>query len=127
MQYVRFQAVAPGPRGICVGVFGLVNTLAKRGLLTPEQEAFRRLTNAWYDASYTDPSTVDPSVYDVAVNPGAVAWFKESAHHLLDRVGGYLGILDAHGVAWERAVSADPGRVVYEDEHQVVVVRVVPA
>jgi len=122
MQYLRFQAVEVGPRGIHVGVFGLVNTLAKQGLLTLEQEAFRRLNNDWYDANYTNPSDVDSSVYDREVNPGAVAWFKESAHHLIDRVDGYLHILDAHGVACQRVESLSPGRVVYEDADQVVVV-----
>jgi hypothetical protein len=61
-------------------------------------------------------------VYDPEVNPGAVAWFKTSATHLLDRVPGYLTLLAAHGVRCERLESADPGRIVYEDEHQVVVV-----
>ncbi len=61
-------------------------------------------------------------MYDPEVNPGAVAWFKASAVHLLDRVPGYLALLAAHQVACERLESADPGRIVYEDEDQVVVV-----
>jgi hypothetical protein len=61
-------------------------------------------------------------VYDRELNPLAVAWFKSSAHELFDRVPGYLEILAAHGVGFERVRSADPGRVIYEDEHQVVVV-----
>jgi hypothetical protein len=120
--YVRFQGTISTPRGVFTGVFGLVNGLAKRGRLTAEQERFRRANNAWYDAAYTDPSTVDPSVYDPELNPLAVAWFKSSARELIDRVAGYLEILAAHGVGCERVQSADPGRVVYEDEHQVVVV-----
>lgn len=61
-------------------------------------------------------------MYDPGVNPGAVAWFKGTATHLLDRIPDYLALLAAHGVPCERLESADPGRVVYEDEHQVVVV-----
>jgi len=51
-----------------------------------------------------------------------VAWFKDSAHHLLERVEPYLKLLDAHQVPWERLERADPGRIIYEDEVQVVVV-----
>lgn len=57
------------------------------------------------------------------MNPGAVAWFKSTADELLARVPGYLDLLAAHDVACVRLRSAVvPGRVVYEDSTQVVVV-----
>ncbi|MEU4763965.1 hypothetical protein AB0H12_11960 [Actinosynnema sp. NPDC023794] len=120
--YVRFQGTVRHERGFFPGVFWLVNRLAREGVLTAEQERFRRENNDWFDAAYVTPSDVDPTVYDREVNPAAVAWFKASAHHLIERVDGYLEILAAHGVVCERVESGDPGRIVYEDEHQVVVV-----
>lgn len=42
--------------------------------------------------------------------------------HLLERVPGYLRILAAHGVECVRVELADPGTVIYDDPHQVVVV-----
>ncbi|WP_326945799.1 hypothetical protein OG439_40745 [Amycolatopsis sp. NBC_01307] len=105
------------------GFFGLINDLSRAGRLTSEQEEFRRTNHAWYEAHYTNPTTVDPTVYDPAVNPGATAWFKQSARQLVDRAAGYLGILDTHGVRCERLVSRQPpGRIVYEDADQIVVV-----
>ncbi|WP_258958321.1 hypothetical protein [Saccharopolyspora kobensis] len=100
-------------------MFGLVNGLARDGRLTEAQEAFRRTANDWYEANCTDPSSVDPTVYD---HPGATAWFKSSAVHLIDRVAGHLAILDAHRVGWVGLESLDPGRIRYEDAHQVVAV-----
>lgn len=120
--YVRYQSPARHQRGHFTGVFGLVNGLAREGKLTTEQEQFRRTNNDWYDSAYPDPSTIDPTVYDHDVNPRAVAWFKVTATHLIERVPGYLEILDAHGVECRVVRSSDPGRVVYEDEFQVVVV-----
>ncbi|MFI6873931.1 MULTISPECIES: hypothetical protein [Streptomyces] len=122
IEYVRFQSLAPDEHGRFKGVFGLVNNLGRAGALTAEQEEFRRVNNAWYDAAYTDPSTVDATVYDPAVNPGAAAWFKPTATHLFERLDGYLEILEAHGVAVRQVRSVDPGRVVYEDDVQIVVV-----
>ncbi|MFC8129372.1 hypothetical protein [Streptomyces sp. NPDC057302] len=120
--YVRFQSPSRHQRGHFTGVFGLVNGLARNGRLTAEQERFRRTNNDWYDNAYPDPSTVDPTIYDHDVNPRAVAWFKVTATHLIERVPGYLEILDAHGIECRVVRSSDPGRVVYEDEFQVVVV-----
>ncbi|MFJ9055375.1 hypothetical protein [Streptomyces sp. NPDC102409] len=122
VQYVRFQSPYRNPRGHFTGVFGLVNNLARDGRLSDGEESFRRRNNRWYDAAYTDPSTVDPDVYDDEINPGAAAWFKPSATHLLAPVSGYLEILSAHGVDCQALRSADPGRVIYEDDVQIVVV-----
>ncbi|MGH4033209.1 hypothetical protein ACQB60_30215 [Actinomycetota bacterium Odt1-20B] len=120
--YVRYQGTVRHERGHFPGVFVLVNGLARDGLLTEEQERFRRANNDWYDAAYLNPMHVDDTVYDREINPGAVAWFKLTATHLLERVPGYLEILAAHGVECRMVCSDDPGRVVYEDDVQVVVV-----
>ncbi|MGW1788082.1 hypothetical protein ACWCO0_27200 [Streptomyces tubercidicus] len=120
--YVRFQGTTRGPRGHFPGVFALANGLAREGKLSDEQYRFWRAGNDWYDANYPNPSHTDPNVYDPDLNPGAVAWFKATARHLIERVDGYLEILAAHEVACERVESTAPGRVVYEDEVQVVVV-----
>ncbi|WP_395372853.1 hypothetical protein OHU45_36570 [Streptomyces tubercidicus] len=120
--YVRFQGTTRSPRGHFPGVFALANGLAREGKLSDEQYRFWRAGNDWYDANYPNPSHTDPSVYDPDLNPGAVAWFKATARHLIERVDGYLEILAAHEVACERVESTAPGRVVYEDEVQVVVV-----
>ena len=120
MTFVRYQSPVPDRRGRRIGVFGLVNMLGNRGFLTAAEEDFRRTTNAWYDATYTNPSTIDPTVYDA--NPLAAAWFRSTAVELFEPIPRYLAILAAHNLPCERYTSDDPGRVVYEDEHQVVVV-----
>ncbi|WP_202878354.1 hypothetical protein [Kribbella jejuensis] len=94
--------------------------LSNRGYLSGDEERFRRTTNAWYDATYINPSTVDPSIY--ADNPDAASWFKPTAHHLFEPIPGYLEILAAHNVPCRRYTSPSPGRVLYEDPHQLVVV-----
>lgn len=121
-RFVRFQGSQVGPRGIRTGVFGLVNLLANAGLLTAEQDTFRRAANAWYDHKLTDPSDVVEGVYCHRTNPGVTAWFRADAHELIERVAGYLQILDTQGVPYEVARSVSPGRVIYEDADQVVVV-----
>lgn len=120
--YVRFQSTVRNQRGYFTGVFGLVNVLARSGKLGPEQERFRRTSNDWYNAAYPDPSTMDPTVYDHEIHPGAAAWFKSTSQDLIERVDGYLEILAAHGIECRMIQSSNPGRIVYEDEYQIVVV-----
>ncbi|AJZ86353.2 MULTISPECIES: hypothetical protein [Streptomyces] len=120
--YVRFQSTVRNERGYFTGVFGLINGLARDGKLTDEQERFRRANNDWYNVAYPDPSSVDPTVYDRELRPGAAAWFKSTSQDLIKRVDGYLEILAAHGIGCRMMRSSDPGRIVYEDEYQIVVV-----
>ena len=120
--FVRIQATTRNERGGFSGVFGLVNRLAFAGELSAEEDRFRRVNNHWYDAAYPNPSDVDPAVYDHELNPRAAAWFKITAGHLLERVDGYLAILDRHGVGYEVVRSDRPGRIIYEDPYQVVAV-----
>ncbi|ALO13313.1 hypothetical protein AQF52_7727 [Streptomyces venezuelae] len=120
--FVRFQGTVRGPRGNFPGVFALANGLAREGRLSGDEYTFWRTNNDWYDANYPDPSSTDPHVYDHVLHPGAAAWFKTTAVHLVDRVAGYLDLLAAHGVACERVESSSPGRIIYEDDVQVVVV-----
>lgn len=120
--YIRYQSPTPGKRGVHAGVFGLANTLARSGRLSDDEWAAWRAGNDWFDAAYPDPSKTDASVYDPKVNPRATAWFKDSATHLLERVAPYLALLARHGIPCERVESEDPGRVIYEDDVQIVIV-----
>ncbi|MFB7879179.1 hypothetical protein ACFC06_28370 [Nocardia sp. NPDC056064] len=119
-RYVRFQAIHPNRHGVCPGVFALVNGLSSEGRLSVEQERFRRSGNDWFTDHLVNPYEVDRRVYDRDRHPGAVAWFKATALPMIDRVSGYLDILDRHGIAWERLDSDDPGTILYEDPQQIV-------
>ncbi|MFD3746890.1 hypothetical protein [Nocardia sp. NPDC058633] len=120
--YVRFQAARPHRHGRQPGVFGLVDGLWAAGHLSAREVRFRRVGNDWFSENLTNPSDVDPRVYDRDLHPGAASWFKAEAVSMIERVEGYLAILDTHGVAWERLDSTDPGDIVYDDAEQVVVV-----
>ena len=120
--YIRFESPHPGTRGVRAGVFGLANALARSGKLTAEEQAAWRAGNDWFNAAYPDPTDADPDIYDRSVNPQATAWFKGTATHLLERIPVYLDIFRAHGVECLRVKSDDPGRIIYEDAVQVVVV-----
>lgn len=117
MEYVRFRSARPNASGCHVGVFGLVNVLGRHGMLTPDEERFRRENNAWYDAAYPEPP-----IYGDHLHPHAAAWFKTSASDLIRRITGYLSILDAHRIAWQEIRTTDPGMIIYEDVFQVVAI-----
>ncbi|WP_404290426.1 hypothetical protein [Glutamicibacter arilaitensis] len=103
-----------------LGIFALANQLAHEGRLGPGEHARWRAGNDWFNAAYPNPSLSHRLVYDRVRNPGAAAWFKHGATHLLERVEPYLLLLDAHQIRWERLERTDPGSIIYEDQVQVI-------
>lgn len=119
--YIRYRSPVPNARGARVGIFALANGLAADGLLSAEEAVWLRSSNDWYNAAYDHPAKTSPEVFDRVLNPITECWFKSSAATLIARVDGYLRLLDAHGVSWERVESDAPGVILFEDEVQVVV------
>lgn len=120
--FVRFRSAVPNRHGSYPGIFGLANGLATDGRLTAADHAWWAATNAVGDTWYPDPSRTHPDCYDRTLNPGAAAWFRTSATELLALAEGYLQLLDRYDVPWHELRTDRPGRLVYEDDVQVVAV-----
>ncbi len=103
-------------------MFALANALAHEGRLSTDHYTVWRSTNDWLETAYTDPSTVDAHIFDRAVYPRTSCWFAAGAAPLVARVTPLLELLDAHGVGWSQITTRDPGRIIYDDADQVVVV-----
>jgi hypothetical protein len=50
----------------------------------------------------------------------AISWFKGSAQNLISRFRDMIAILEIHDRPVRMITTDDPGRILYEDEHQVV-------
>lgn len=95
----------------------MVNGLAWAGRLATAQHAYWRTNNDWYHATLPLPPA---EVYRTQSNPDAIAWFRTTAGRFLKPVPGYLAILDAHGLGCVEMHSNSPGRILYEDDYQVI-------
>ncbi|WP_458110993.1 hypothetical protein M1D88_11350 [Arthrobacter sp. R1-13] len=115
--FQRFHANYVGRTGVGVGVFVAVDHLRRTGRLSEQEIVLHALTDDWFQQNLPNPP-----FYDDGNSIGAVTWFREASEEMTDRLQPLLSILDSKGVAWERSVSADPGKVVYEDQWQVGVI-----
>ena len=120
--FLRFQSAVPNGRGAYPGIFAMTNGLRDAGLLADEDEEWVQRQNAHGNRSYTDPSTVVADCYNATVNPGARSWFRDDALNLLLMARRYARLLDRYEVPWVELRTERPGRIVYEDQVQVVAV-----
>lgn len=52
--------------------------------------------------------------------PDAISWFKDSSQSLISSFRDMIAILEIHGRPVRMITTMDPGRILYEDEVQVV-------
>ncbi|GAA1451291.1 hypothetical protein [Nocardiopsis tropica] len=114
-RYFRIHADYIGRLGTGVGLFVAVDHLRRAGRLSEAEEDLYLDIDDWFrEALPTPPFYADGNTV------GAVTWFKpEGCAHFTGRLDALRGLLRAHGVEHRRSESDDPGRIVYEDAHQV--------
>lgn len=116
--YLRFVVGCEGEdHRQLTGIVTEARLLRDRGHLTPEEEDRLERTYAWLNANLPCPpfSTAGWS-------RDAVSWFKDSAEAAIREFRLLAALLEEHGRPVRMLRSRNPGKVLYEDSFQVVVV-----
>ena len=101
------------------GVFAEARLLRERDELYRHEEELLEATFDWFNEHLRCP----PFQQKLAAGEwtrDAVAWFKPGAVEPIRRIWDIVAILREAGVAVRIITAARPGRIVYEDRHQVV-------
>lgn len=113
-RYVRFAALDPHEvTGCRRGIFSAAHDAIGDGGLDAELDARLRAELRWFDWHLDSPDDVDRR---------AVFFFKSSATECMAHVWSLLHALRDAGVWVEMQTFENPGRVEYEDEHQIAAV-----
>lgn len=99
------------------GIINDAESLRLRGDLTAEEAQHLDEVHAWLNNNLPVPPFKKSRWPKTAV-----AWFKDDAGESVRRMWDLIAILREHGVAVRMLKSKDPGKVLYEDDYQVVVV-----
>ena len=61
------------------------------------------------------------AILDEQLGPDAVSWFKDTAEPSIKKMWEIVALLKEHGIAVRLLRSKNPGKIVYEDDFQIVV------
>jgi hypothetical protein len=116
-QFVRFVVGSDSQHHReLTGIITEARYLRDNAELTSEEVAHLEELYAWFeDQLPVPPFSTSRWPRDV------VAWFKDDAHEPVRRMWDIAALLEDHGVRVRLLKSRNPGRVVYEDDYQVVV------
>ncbi|WP_340119575.1 hypothetical protein [Pelagibius sp. 7325] len=121
--YLRFVVLEKHPdTGVGAGLFGAAYRLQRNGSLsTPERDELLELLD-WFGTELSVPERFSRSTskghYRRATK--GISWLKDSAADHVQKMHRLAQILRDHGHHVEMVRSANPGYLVYEDEHQIV-------
>lgn len=121
--YLRFVLPATHPdTGVDTGVFEVTYALRNEGEISEaERQELTELLD-WFGAELAVPDRFSRSTskrhYRRATK--GISWLKASADEHVKRMHRPVQILREHGHHVEMIRSANPGYVVYQDDHQIV-------
>lgn len=119
MKYVRFTTDARTAHGgVLGGVFHAVGVLRRTTELDPVDSIWLADLERWFERTLAVPGRLSArSGYREPRT--AVCWFRDVATEHLERASELAALLVRHGVRVHRLESANPGEIVWQDEHQV--------
>ena len=94
------------------GVFVPAYELLRGGTLSTAESDWLREILTWFEANLPLPDRSK-------LEPGAIFWFKPGAARSVSRIWDLVAFLEEHGYHVELIKTRRPGRICYEDHHQV--------
>lgn len=121
--YLRFVLPATHPdTGVDTGVFKVAYALKNEGEISEaERQELTELLD-WFGAELAVPDRFSRSTSKGHCRRATkgISWLKASANEHVKRMHRLVQILREHGHHVEMIRSANPGYVVYQDDHQIV-------
>lgn len=116
--FVRFVVGSDGKyHKELTGIITEAQLLRERGVLTAEEDVRLEAAYLWFNEHVPVPPFSSRRL-----PKDAVAWFKHDAREPVAKMWDIVALLREHGTEVRLLRSPNPGRVVYEDQLQVVVV-----
>lgn len=117
--YLRFEVDEKDRRsGREKGVFAAMDFLLENESLYEYEHDMEKEIYAWFKKNLKVPK-VQSSNSNYHTNPRAISWFKSSASQHIDKMRQYIQILESHDLKVKQLSTTRPGKIVYEDEHQI--------
>ena len=101
---------------LLTGIITEARLLRDRGSLAPHEAEQLEAIYEWFNGNLPCPP-----FSSAGWSREAVTWFKDSAKESIKRMRQLSVLLESHGLLVRTLRSKNPGKVLYEDDHQVVV------
>lgn len=98
------------------GIFTEANLLKEDGNLSPYEEEWLEEVFGWFNSHLPCPPFAAGRF-----SRDAVAWFKADSSEFIARMWDIVALIQNHDVPVRLLKSQNPGKIVYEDDHQIVV------
>lgn len=117
--FIRFEiAERDETSGREKGIFVAMDILLENNSLFEYEQNLEKEIYAWFKNNLKVPK-VQSAESGYYAKPRSISWFKHTAAECIDKMRQYAQILESHDIAVSQLTTVRPGKVVYEDEHQI--------
>lgn len=118
MTYIRFViAEKDNDSNEKQGFFMAMAELRNSGALYPWEAEIDKVVYRWFN-----DHLLVPHVQSKDNKAHAISWFKSTATEYIENMRQFAAILEAHDYVVEQLVTERPGKILYEDDEQIVAV-----
>ncbi|WP_062269677.1 hypothetical protein [Endozoicomonas arenosclerae] len=103
--------------GMSQGILGAAFKLKKDGRVPPPLKDSFELSLSWFQTAF-----LTPDIFDQTSCREGICWFKDTQTDLINKVRELIPTIERCGLKVSEQKSRDPGKVIYEDDHQVVAI-----
>ncbi|MBT5185289.1 MAG: hypothetical protein HOH19_08005 [Kordiimonadaceae bacterium] len=117
-KYLRFVIYAIDENSLVEqGIFAAMGMLEENNVLYPYEEKLQKELSKWFGKNLVVPGVIR-NKYG-SVTPKAISWFKDSAQKHISKMRSYAQILENHEYRVKQIKTDRPGKIIYEDDHQI--------
>ncbi len=99
------------------GFFMAMQELRENNTLYPWEIAIDKAVYHWFNKNLAVPH-----VQSREGKIRAISWFKSSATEYIENMRKFSAILEAHDYPVEQLITSRPGKILYEDNYQIVAI-----
>lgn len=120
--YIRFDTELKFNDSSCTkGIFAAMGEAKRKGSMNLAEHIWYINIASWFNRNLLNPSCFTEPICD-SVKFRAQSWFKCRYSEYLEKSVSVVQLLRKHGVNVNVTLTATPGKIIYEDELQVVVI-----
>lgn len=119
--YIRFETeICFRGTSYRKGIFAAMGDLKRSQKMSEEEIAWYANIAEWFNKTLLNPTCFDPPIAD-GIKFRAKSWFSVSATEFISQSRAVVDLLTKYGVVVTELRSEKPGKILYEDNFQIVV------
>ncbi len=120
--YIRFESDILFEESQCKkGIFAAMGDLKRMNVMSEAELNWYECESHWFNKNLPNPACFTLPIAQT-ISKHAISWFSVDAIGFVGRTLCIVKLFEKYGISMNKLESNDPGKIIYKDEYQIVVI-----